>query len=49
MTAIKIKVWECTCERCGHRWIARNEKLPMTCARCRSPYWNRKRKEKEEK
>lgn len=29
-----------TCERCGESWIRRNmNKLPKTCPRCRSRYW----------
>ena len=33
------------CKRCGHEWIRRNfDKLPGTCPRCKSPYWNKERK-----
>ena len=29
------------CNRCGYEWIsARN---PKYCAKCNSPYWNKKR------
>ena len=47
MTAKKIKVtrWLCVCERCGTKWISRDEAKPMTCAACRSPYWNKERKQ----
>ncbi len=33
------------CLRCGHRWIPRKEKAPISCARrsCNSEYWNRPR------
>jgi len=33
------------CLRCGHSWLRRSlAKLPGTCPRCCSPYWNRPRK-----
>jgi len=28
------------CERCNHTWVPRTMKLPKTCPKCRSPYWN---------
>lgn len=39
----KAIIWFCECKRCGHRWSTRKPVQPLTCARCRSPYWNRKR------
>ena len=35
------------CERCGHEWIPRKEgnPLPTVCPKCKSPYWNKPRKE----
>lgn len=38
-----IQVPRCICERCGNKWVARSEARPMTCPKCRSPYWDRKR------
>lgn len=32
-----------TCNRCGYEWEIRVNN-PRTCARCRSPYWNKPRK-----
>jgi hypothetical protein len=33
------------CLRCGHSWLRRSlAKIPGTCPRCCSPYWNRLRK-----
>jgi DNA-directed RNA polymerase subunit RPC12/RpoP len=29
------------CLRCGHKWLPRKEGTPLTCPRCRSPYWNK--------
>lgn len=31
------------CTRCGHTWTARSKELPLRCAKCKSPYWNRER------
>jgi len=40
---IKIKGYKC--ERCGHKWSPRNKKnIPISCPKCKSPYWNKKRK-----
>jgi hypothetical protein len=38
---IKVEVWACVCERCGHEWQSFGEELPMRCAAkpCKSPYW----------
>jgi len=33
------------CLRCGHAWIPRTESKPALCPKCKSPYWNRPRKE----
>ena len=35
------------CLRCGHRWIGRSARIPKTCSKCRSPYWDTERKPKE--
>ena len=33
------------CERCGHEWVPRVAgSIPLRCARCGSPYWDRPRK-----
>jgi len=34
------------CVRCGHKWIPRKDKI-AACPKCRSPYWNIKRKGKK--
>lgn len=32
------------CSRCGADWVPREPAgWPLTCPRCRSPYWNRAR------
>lgn len=46
MPRVPITVMGFHCERCGHEWVPRgeNEVEPKTCAKCRSPYWDRPRK-----
>jgi hypothetical protein len=41
-----VKLKEYTCERCGHVWRQRVPRSddPLTCAKCRSAYWNRPRR-----
>ena len=34
------------CERCKHKWVPRDNKKPMVCPKCKSPYWDKKRKER---
>lgn len=31
------------CKRCNHSWVARIEN-PTVCPKCKSPYWNIKKK-----
>ena len=41
----KVKLQQVQCKRCGHVWTPREEEV-YTCAKCRSPYWNKDRKVK---
>lgn len=34
---------ERVCLRCGHTWSITQKKLPGTCPKCKSPYWNKER------
>jgi len=43
----KIKIEGYVCERCGHKWVARNESVPVVCSRCKSPYWDKPRKRRK--
>ena len=37
------------CERCSHEWVPRNkEEYPIICPKCKSPYWNKPRKNKKD-
>lgn len=48
---IHLDVHVCTCERCGHTWIAQIEQeegqwksqFPRCCGRCKNPGWDVKR------
>jgi predicted Zn-ribbon and HTH transcriptional regulator len=48
---VEVKVKKYQCSRCGHLWQHRGEKgiLPLTCPKCKSPYWNRERVRPETK
>src|ERR1700682_6338676 len=33
------------CQRCGHEWFPRDkDQEPKVCPKCKSPYWNKPRK-----
>lgn len=44
---ITLPVW--TCKRCNHEWIGKSQDKPTICPKCKTPYWDRPRKEKEVK
>jgi len=44
MAEIMLKVKGYKCERCGHKWIPRKKGKPVICPKCKSPYWDKKRK-----
>jgi len=44
---IELKVKGYKCERCEHKWQPRKEDYPRTCPKCKSPYWDKPRKEKK--
>lgn len=42
-----IKVMGFRCQRCGHAWVPHDpDKPPVTCPKCKSPFWDKKRREK---
>ncbi len=32
------------CLRCDHIWIPRKDTKPIICPKCKSPYWDRPRR-----
>ncbi len=40
---MKIKLPTLKCLRCGHKWYPKREEMPLRCAKCKSPYWNKPR------
>lgn len=48
----KVKVTQdgFRCERCEHEWVPREKgEEPRVCPKCKSPYWNRPRREPKTK
>ena len=41
---MKIKLPTLECTRCSYSWHPKQEKLPVRCPACGSPYWNKERK-----
>lgn len=37
---MKVKLTTFACLRCGHKWHPKQEKVPVRCAFCKTPYWN---------
>lgn len=43
---VKIQVWGYRCHRCGHEWVPREKAQdPRVCPACKSPYWDRPRRD----
>ncbi|MHA1827128.1 MAG: hypothetical protein ACTSX6_00620 [Candidatus Heimdallarchaeaceae archaeon] len=50
MAKVQLKVWGYHCERCGHEWIPRiKTQEPIICPKCKSPYWNKPKKNKSKR
>jgi len=47
MAKIKITMDGYKCDRCGHEWVKRGEEEPTVCPKCKTPYYNRPKKQKE--
>lgn len=46
MARVPITVMGYQCERCDHQWIPRDfDTEPRVCPKCKSPYWNKPRKQ----
>ena len=37
----EIVLHQFICLRCQHKWHPRKTTIPVTCPKCRSPYWDR--------
>ena len=45
MARVPITVMGWRCERCSHEWIPKDyDTEPAVCPKCKSPYWERPRK-----
>ncbi len=42
----RVNVYLTKCFRCGYEWIPRTDVI-KTCAKCRSPYWDKARNKQE--
>lgn len=40
---MRIGVIKLECQRCKHKWTPRKEEV-VICPKCKSPYWNRKKR-----
>lgn len=39
MSTVKVDAYKC--DRCGHVWLPRDpDKRPISCAKCKSAYWD---------
>jgi len=43
--ALRKSAVKCRCTRCGHGWNPRLKGRPIICPACKSPYWDRPRKD----
>jgi DNA-directed RNA polymerase subunit RPC12/RpoP len=37
-----VTIW--VCNRCDHEWQSRTDEEPTVCANCKSPYWDKPRR-----
>jgi len=42
---VELKIKGYKCERCSHEWQPRKKEYPVTCPNCKSPYWDKPRRE----
>lgn len=45
----KVKIWGYRCYRCEHEWLPRMSTKPTVCPKCKSPYWDIRKKDRESK
>ena len=45
---VEIRLVGFRCERCGHEWVPKDiNQEPRVCPKCKSPYWNKPRKQEQ--
>jgi len=44
MAEVMIQIRGFRCERCKHKWVPRAKEHPTICPTCKSPYWDKPRK-----
>ena len=50
MARLTLSIEGFKCERCEHEWIPNDiHQEPTVCPKCKSPYWNKPRKQKLKK
>jgi rubrerythrin len=42
---VRFEMAQLVCARCGHIWYTRTPKAPRVCSKCKSPYWDRPRRD----
>jgi rubrerythrin len=40
MAKLRVAMDVYHCDRCNHEWMIRGAHEPITCPKCRTPYWN---------
>lgn len=46
----RVLIWGHKCYRCSHAWRPYNlDEAPRVCPKCKSPYWDRPKKNKQNK
>jgi len=43
---VELKIKGYKCERCSHEWQPHKKEYPVTCPNCKSPYWDKERRKK---
>ena len=42
---VELRMLGFRCERCDHAWIPPNPAKPKVCPKCKTPYWDRPRRD----
>lgn len=45
---MKVQIEACKCNQCGYVWLPNEDNPdPVSCSKCKSPYWNRQKKNRK--